>query len=1017
MKFRDLIRAGGIVVTLSLGLVMQGQPSERLEAAAEHLSQGRGYYKGFRGKLPDDLVADFLGETGRNPSYLSLQRALSELAIYRDESIRAGDSPDPSYYLLNESLEAMLYGFLSAGNRDLLNGTRLDFPGAVGLTEQRRPRIGPLEDLLERRNSLNSLEYSRLYFLQGILRSVDSIRSDPDGRLRAADRFFFSTFPLFTRWNQAGYTPDQVDADYANPDDQTSMTASALLGKVLKRYAGTVATSSKKLWRAAYYDPALQRESQQRRDEALQFASSNLRKAAHTQFLASLPLAATIDDGASNEGNNDYQDSGLHRVQAGAAGGLDLMRRINSGERPRDISMVPRWDKQAIEDQMAKVASLKANVEKAWIDAEKAIQEYRQIKQLQSGDRIDLRSRFEFRLWQISGIHPTDSNYSLKDEEMTEGGNPGRVEYLEDVRSEVQRLIDQFDINDPAFSARLRDRVDPGALADGSLAQSITADFNERNVSELAFAVLRLMQAIGELRSTQNQMNEVPVQISREKDKTGRISSIQREGALWLGAMDAVEALAASIETSVGLTGTKVITKPGQWVKAANSVARRVFQADQSIEISEVETEHRVSTLVSEQSRLSDQIVILVAQTEQARAEIQRLLAEVEQILGDYAYHVGELDERWYYDPELTYEKTKEESRYEDFVRAYQIQLYLLAKMLEKSWIEPYGFPAVEGRNGSFAEDTSYVSNPEENQRFPDAESVFSIADHRLADAFLVGLRDWDKYMRDHRLPATARQAPRTVSLRQHIRGLSDLVWNADLRRFENAPDSVRRDNVRKFRSWVLKQKQEAEDNSLAFEFRADFAFDLSRRIAEPGAEGALFIFPSASNTAIWNRRITHVGIEFRGDNVSQGSLQTAGLVSAATDLALHGRIHRKGWLFKTINQLDGKFQVVNLSESENLSKFQTDPYDLVESNRQFHVTGLNVAVNGRELVDTDPAVVQALPHPWPLACDQVVLLIRRGSAQINYENLTDIVLRLHIESGQPPRYDWTRAGIQSGGL
>ena len=82
-----------------------------------------------------------------------------------------------------ESLEALLTGYLYAGNRDLLNATRIAYPGYNPADDTRGlPKEEPAEFVGPPQKQIS---FARLYFLQGIKDVLDYVSEDTTGALRA----------------------------------------------------------------------------------------------------------------------------------------------------------------------------------------------------------------------------------------------------------------------------------------------------------------------------------------------------------------------------------------------------------------------------------------------------------------------------------------------------------------------------------------------------------------------------------------------------------------------------------------------------------------------------------------------------------------------------------------------------------------------------------------------------------------------------------------------------------------
>ena len=332
------------------------------------------------------------------------------------------------------------------------------------------------------------------------------------------------------------------------------------------------------------------------------------------------------------------------------------------------------------------------------------------------------------------------------------------------------------------------------------------------------------------------------------------------------------------------------------------------------------------------------------------------------------------------------------EKRYEDLVRTYQGELYLLSKMLEKAWVEPYENPVSlgEGAYGQFGSDPRF-------DLFPDAEAIFSVGDHVKSSDYLDALKAWNNYLSNgHRGKVTGRRSALlsdaiTISVREHLLGLSDLKFVDS--RFVVDP-VVRHENIRRFRSFIQRQRGKAAEQG--FEMRIDFPFKLERVVESEGQPKPLFLFSSlgVANPNIWNRRILGVGLELVGNNVTQGSFGTPN--QTPVSLYLHGNVSRES-IF-----LDSLFTQENRTIVTDLRLFQHDPSELtvLGTDAFFALEELSATSNN---LQPNPQSPQQFPDiEWPLGCDNWVFVVRQGVANFNWENLDDIKLYVYWEAGPP---------------
>jgi hypothetical protein len=161
---------------------------------------------------------------------------------------------------------------------------------------------------------------------------------DPSGVLRVTDSTQQNDhFPQYTVFDDTNTFPNLNDPNYSSPTD--IQTAGYLLGNLIDRYGKAYVGIADRLWRAAYtdkerspakpgQDPLPKRPWE--RALMLQDAVQELQKGAHAQFLASLPLAATFDEGESG-----YTLCRIDQVRATSSEAKNFIERIQRGDVPK----------------------------------------------------------------------------------------------------------------------------------------------------------------------------------------------------------------------------------------------------------------------------------------------------------------------------------------------------------------------------------------------------------------------------------------------------------------------------------------------------------------------------------------------------------------------------------------------------------------------------------------------------------------------------------------------------------
>ena len=1008
-------------------LANEGELEKQLDAAFASLKKGRTFRAGIKtatqGSLINGFEAGLSGAQGTIEAVGHLQAAIEQALAVRNDvdglvslgSKGGRTASSLARTITDEALEAELFGFLALGNRDLINGTRLQFPGATDANDpyknlpparHRDPESDQRRSIYDggARRDLRSLEYARLYFLEGLIEALGVLRRDSDPRLRTVDNS--SSYPEgWTRWNQHGDGSDEdngdpsvtlpgfVDEKFSSADDQWSLTAGAQLGKIVRRYGGTVVTIGDKLWRKGFQHSdnaeVAVGNGQPTSDDYLEEGVEQLRCGMHAQYLASLPLAATLSDGGG-EGLSEYQAANVSGVITSIEDAETLMTKIQDRIRPNIIDIIEGWDKRTIDEKAQDVAdSLKA-AKDAWIIAEQKIAESRARDQADANEKRLRRSNFQYRLWQISGIHPD----AVRDP--TGGGDPldtvaEREAYLDVVVSKARELLTTYDPTSAAFSDSLSNGAFPDPLA--GLGQGGYSP-NQSNTSELAFAALRFAQQVQALKNLLKRYSDIDRKIAIVEGKTNLINEIDRSRQSRLGAIDTMVAAAGIVTTAIGVGGF-VITDLGKIAEAASAVIKRNISAVADANIRDAETDAVVANMLIEKELLDGQIPEINLGIRTASLDIQRLLGETTQQLADYAYYIdvlsGDLDE-WLYDPDIRFDKETAEERYEQLVRALQQDSYILARHLEEAWLEPYEFPA-RSDTGAYRH---YTSDADGAAEFPDAESVFNGLDHTRVQTYLATVKSWDQFLRSQRSEGTGRLETKEISLRKQILGTPDYKWDAEGQRFV-FDRGLEANSIREFRALMVEARERGRALGDGVTFRLEFPIDIGlfHEVLGLGTEP---VFSNFDSRREWNRRITDIGLKFVGRNVSQGAPDEPGQLDAT--LFLHGETWRRSG-----QGLPAAYEAPARSEKTDLTLYQFDPSVPGEEGKQLFVQDLNILVgNSGEVIfnnDEFNSTSRKVPE-WPFNCDKWILTTR---ARANFDNITDVILRIAYTWGHPAKF------------
>ena len=196
-----------------------------------------------------------------------------------------------------ESLEALLTGYLYAGNRDLLDATRVAYPGSSSPPDNRAlPKEEPTPFA---GTSQMQISYARLYFLQAIKDVLEYMAEDTTGALRAGSSIF-PTVPHYVTFDEQQSQilpfPRFDDPNFGSTNVQNrepSQSVAYLHGSAMERLSLSAVSYADQLWRSAYAGPdAGFKRPQPEKDAMLQRATDALKENIHAEFLASLPLAA-----------------------------------------------------------------------------------------------------------------------------------------------------------------------------------------------------------------------------------------------------------------------------------------------------------------------------------------------------------------------------------------------------------------------------------------------------------------------------------------------------------------------------------------------------------------------------------------------------------------------------------------------------------------------------------------------------------------------------------------------------
>jgi hypothetical protein len=955
--------------------------ADALDDAFTQLTQGRIYLKDYpNAKTRNGLVDDFLGANGQTPNRPLLLDAVQRAITIRKqepldpETFPAGQAPRSvqAKVIAWESLEALLTGYLYAGNRDLLNATRVAYPGSGSAIDS---RLLPKEESATFAGTAQKqITYARLYFLQGIKDVLEYIAEDTTGALRAGSSVY-PTVPHYVTFDdelsQILPFPKFDDANFGGPaiqDREPSQSVAYLYGSAMERLGLAATAYADQLWRSAYAGPgAGAKRPQPEKDAMLQRASDVLKENIHAQFLASLPLAAQLSDGSGGSGN-EFQQSKIDQARVSVTSALRLRQQILAGEKPTQAALVSAWDLASIEQQISRCRDTYEAARLKWggdasPPADGSVSfELSRSEQAQSlnGEReITLRNSLESQLFEITGIDPSAFG-GLRTE-------PERVSYTNAVYEKFSRLINAQDPNAPE-------------LGEGSL---------------MAVQALRLIQAMRETVAKKAQIDSYPLKMQVELERNADVeASIIFNGGI-VGALDTAMAAADAITISVcacgPASGSTTFVKTGAYVKGALAALRAFAMARETIQINSANSDALIANLFIEQHIAIEELSGVALNSSIAGAELRHLLARAQRLVEDHAFLQGITDTLWYRDPSLAFKLEKAEEEYQGLMQEFRIELYKLARMLEAAWTERFQNP-VRQANGSTIEPLNNGSFDE----FTEAESVFSIVNHVRGQAFLNALKAWDLKLREPLFRGPYNPTPwdantftgQPISLRRDIFKLIDYRYDFAGNRYD-VDAALTRQSIQQFRAILLNlaARDPANANGLA-RLRIDFPLTYNQARVILGQDQPVPIVqqnrPAGTFDQFWNHRVKDVGVKIVGKNVfAAGS-------TVPVAIELFGNVDRVGFF------PDSLFTYSRTVTSFPVPLYQRDP-DKRLVGEPFLGTAIGIpAAIGSTQVQMNPV------NGWPLFCDNIVL--RFGSqGTLRIENIDDIELYVKMEVGSPP--------------
>jgi hypothetical protein len=972
--------ACSMVVALGLGSGMCAHADD-LDDAFARLVAGRAYLKDYpNAKSRDRLVDDFIGANGQLPNRPDLEQAIDRAVVIRNserpepESFPTGQVPRSvqAKVIAWEALESLLTGYSFAGNRDLLNATRVAYPGSSLAND---PRQLPAEETSPfNGTSQKQISYARLYFLQGIKDVLSYVAEDTTGTLRAGSPTF-PTLPHYVVFDdeQSEILPfprfDDTDFGGAGLDREASQSVAYLYGSALDRLGLAAVSYADQLWRSAYAGPgAGAKRPESEKNAMLQRAADVLKENVHAEFLASLPLAAQLSDSADGTAN-EFQQSKIDQARVSVTSALRLREQILAGEKPTQTALVSAWDSTSLEQQISRCRDAEEAARLKWggdasppVDGSVAFELNRteQAQTLTAEREITLRNSLETQLFEITGIDPGFYG-GLRIEE-------DRTAYLADVRAKFENLLNNQNPNAPG-------------LLDGS---------------QMSVQALRLIQAMREAVVARARIDAFAQKMRTELERNNDVNAtVLINGAIYSAIELALGAAFATPDVSVctcGMaSGVTAHQSPGA-IPASIQAALKVFRtATETATINSTNSAALIKNLLIDQQVAIEELSVTELNASIAGAELRQLLARASRLVQDHIFFQGITDTLWYRDPSLAFKLEQAEEEYQDLLQEYRIELYKLGRMLEAGWTERFQNP-VKQANGSTVQPLNNGSFDE----FTEAESAFSVVNHVRGRAFFNALKAWDLKLREplFRGPHSSLLwdansfSGQPISLRRDIFKLIDYRYDFAGNRYE-VDAGLTRQTIQQFRALLLDVATRDPANAGGLSrLRIDFPLTYNQARVILGQQSPVPIVqqnrPGGTFDQFWNHRVKEIGVKIVGKNVfAAGS-------TIPVSFELFGSVDRIGFF------PDSLFTFTRAISSFQVPLYQRDP-DRRLIGEPFFGTGIGI-----------PAAIGSTPVPmnqvngWPLFCDRIVL--RFGSqGSLRIENIEDIELYVRMEVGSPP--------------
>lgn len=980
-----------IALTGSLTTPIHAQTSQELiDEAIADLVLGREYMADFPGlKTRLTLRQDYLevDEDGipneSTPRFDLLQDAYNKSIQARSLNFTALSEYQKiqSRTVAWEALEALLQGQLMSGNANFLKGLRVAWPDEAGGGMKPGGETilpvgfpGDAPGIEYSGVKITDLCYADLHFLRGMSGLLDFMATDPEGKIRAVDRAHYETFPQYTIFDQINTNPGQ-ECPSCIPDpnftgDRSMQTSGYLMGNLLDRFGKVNVAIADRLWRAAYYG---EDRDEAEKKELLEAAMTGLQKGIHGQFLAALPLAATVDDGELYGDEDDYQECLMDQVKVTCANAATMIDRIRRGEKPKLDTIELNTTMPVLNQFIADINAQKSTVYSKWNAAKTALWRTYEQEQQVANEMIALRTQYSGSLWDYTYLDP-------------EGDCPyGHGESYGGLETADQRTHYRYDV-----FFKINEMLELGMectyLTEGS---------------ELGKTLLQWHRALADLASAEFRVQAIPEQVRIEEWRVGAVNGVILDATEDITAYNLAMGIANATQITHNSSASCGVTVGpplfgGQWSAGAgctiqggisksynrgaitsadfqNKITRR--QAIQQVDINNIESEARIRGLLLQMDQYDLEREAAAIQAQLAWANVNGVINKIDRLLQDHIYFQDAQASLWWKDPAILFEQEQEEVEYENELRIYKHNLYKLAKLLAYRWAEDYSNPTWN-QNGGLLPFTDYAD-------YTQIESIFNTYDHCEAHEYAQALREWDQGLRQHRPGDYG--TTNVISLRRDIYGYSEIVWNPTYSRFEI--DSTQIDPmVNRFRALMLNNE---EPVSSGYWLRLEFPIVYNQKSKSYVGSGTI---PSVITTEItpgeststynWNARITSIKARLIGENIAQ---TPTGYFPVY--LCQYGKIEIRTYVYP------GMIPDDVLYNTYALPHYYYDPQEVASS---WYKWQLDAGVDPNDGVPKDLGYLKPTPF-----CDKYVLLIPR-TYNLNLQNLEDIELSITWQEGMP---------------